>query len=104
MPRYAIRIGDRYMEWSTVVDAPISDGMEWDELVAYYRRHYGEAGVERLLARQERLRDYGHTLGDTSITVEDLIADNRAGPDETSISADEIYRMCCRREMRQSHE
>lgn len=52
MPRYAVRVEDRgrefWLEWSTVVDAPITYGMSRDEYREYVRDERGREGLERL--------------------------------------------------------
>lgn len=90
MGHYIIKIKDRYFEWSTVVDAPITYGMTEDELRAYMKDEYGNEGLSRLSERLARVAAKG-----TSSLVDDGLADliryNRAGPNETSLTEEEIY-------------
>lgn len=58
MPHYIIELRDGdarwLLEWSTVVDAPITFGMSEPEFLAYYREQHGEralAGLPERLAR-----------------------------------------------------
>lgn len=48
MGRFLIRLdgdeGPRYLEWSTIVDAPVTFGMTREELATHYRDEYGRAG------------------------------------------------------------
>lgn len=43
MGKFIIKIHDHYLEWSTIVDAPITLGMSLDEFRAYYQDMYGRA-------------------------------------------------------------
>lgn len=85
MPRFLqafpTKDGPRYLEWSTVVDAPVSGLMTEDELRSWYQREYGLSGMVNfdLALQNANLRD-----------VHDVIACNRAGPDETEASLEEI--------------
>ena len=73
---------DYYMEWSEVVDAPVTYGMNLEMFKDYYRKEYGENGMRGLPERLERVEYKG-----TSSTVEDGVDIyfilNRAGEGET---------------------
>ena len=103
MPRYIVKLRDRYMEWSTVVDAPTTYGMTLEEFRAHYEHEYGVAAVHGghnmppLRERMLRVAQQG-TSANFPLTVEQLIAGNRAGPDEATLSEDELYRAYCLRE------
>jgi len=89
MGRYIIKIKDRYFEWSTVVDAPITYGMTEDELRAYTKDEYGEEGLSRLPERLARVAQNGCSSHVESLA--DVIVYNRAGPNETRLTEEEIY-------------
>lgn len=95
MPRYIVRLdgeqGPRYLEWSTIVDAPVTFGMSADEFAEHYRSEYGSDGMRRFPERIQRVIETGISARDGT-TVEDLIADNRAGPEEAELSVEELYR------------
>ena len=61
--RYIIKLstprGDRYLEWSTIVDAPVTYGMPLDEFTAYYRDQYGAEGMRALPERMARVEAKG---------------------------------------------
>lgn len=90
MARFIIKIEDKYFEWSTVVDAPITYGLTREQFEDYYRGEYGAVGMEDLPNRLAR----ADTIGTSSLmgykSVEEAIAGNRAGPNETELTADEI--------------
>jgi hypothetical protein len=85
MGRYVAKLADdAYVEWSTVVDAPVS----W---VLSRPRAIGEWGHLRVLRADKNgtsiLDDYP-----AGSTPEEIVRGNRAGPQETEISVDEILR------------
>jgi len=89
MPRYIIKIKDRYFEWSTVVDAPITYGMTEDELRVYIKNEYGTDGLSRLPERLARVATKGCSSCVQSLAH--LVEYNRAGPNETCLTEQEIY-------------
>jgi hypothetical protein len=88
MPNYIVKLGTKYLEWSTIVDAPITHGMTREELHDYIKSEYGEAGLRSLPERLERVEATGTSsrIG----TLEGHIACNRAGPKETELTFDEL--------------
>lgn len=94
MPTFIVKIKDYYLEWSTIVDAPVTYGMSLDEFKAYYQEEYGRDGMRDLDQRLQRVERYGssHVEGRSA---EDILSINRAGPDETDLTFDEIYQAYC---------
>ena len=94
MPRYIIKLPcdgeDFYLEWSSIVDAPVTSGMTLEEFEAYYREQYGQCGMDRLPERMERVNETGASDGLNRDPVEDWIAFNYAGDDGRQITVDEI--------------
>jgi len=90
MPTFIIKIKDLYFEWSTISDSPATLGMTLDEFQDYYRAEYGRRGMRELPERLERTEKKG-TSAFQDDSVEDTIFHNRAGDDEETLSADEIY-------------
>lgn len=101
MPRYIIKLTDAvfnkeyYLEWSTIVDAPITYGMSLDEFEMYYRTEYGESGVRELPARMERVEKAGCSSF-VEDNVLDLVRGNRAGKNESELSYVDILNNYCR--------
>jgi hypothetical protein len=99
MPRFIVRLKDRkgdhhYLEWSTVVDAPVTQGMTKEDFIYYYRRKYGSEGDTTLEERMERVEKKGtSSLIDDS--DEDVVLVNRAGPKESPLHYDEIVQFYC---------
>lgn len=93
MGRGIVKIKDHYLEWSTIVDAPVTFGMSLAELEEHIRYEYGRSGLRDLPERLARVEQYGTSFIGTS--VEDVLRGNRAGPDEQALTADEIYQAYC---------
>jgi len=83
--RFETDDGPRYCEWSTVVDAPTTEGMTLAHLRRWYKRQFGESGMAELAGRLAR----ADAKGTSAINDKDLAQTvwlNRAGPDETMLS------------------
>ena len=97
MPRHIIKLtrGDKsyYMEWSTIVDAPVSYGMSLREFRVYYRHLYGEYGGKDLNERLVRVEESGTSCVDA--TLAEQISHNRAGPGESCLTYDGIIDRYC---------
>lgn len=91
MGNTVIKIKDLYFEWSTVVDAPTTFGMSLEEMRQNLKDDYGQRGLDYFdsssFARIEKV-GAGWLNGKT---LEDTVAGNRAGPDESELTIDEIY-------------
>lgn len=97
MPRFIIKMekdGDeRYLEWSTIVDAPVTYGMTYDEFLDYYRDEYGANSMDNLLGehgRMRRVQTHG-TSARMDESVHQTIAHNRAGDKESELDYDGIW-------------
>ena len=83
---------DEYVEWSTVVDAPVSWIMDRDQLAAHIQCRFGEVGLEDLDERLARCEKRGHSAfwpgaGDS---IDDLIRGNHAAADGTELTLDQL--------------
>lgn len=100
MPRYIVKFQDKqnnkdyYLEWSTIVDAPVTYGMSLTEFKEYYKIKYGLEGLKDLPERLQRVETNGTSAH--NYDLDELIADNRAGKDETELSMEEIVEDYCR--------
>ena len=90
MGHFIIKIKDRYFDWSTIVDAPITNSMTRKEFEAYHREEYGRRyHRENFQIRMKRVEETG-----TSVIGQDLeqvLMLNRAGELEDELTAEEIY-------------
>jgi hypothetical protein len=89
MGRCIVKLNGCYAEWSTVVDAPITSFMPKDEFERWYEREHGRSAMAGLPERMERVE----ATGTSSLldTLDDLIAGNRAGKGETTLTKDELW-------------
>lgn len=86
MPRFLIKLAeDEYVVWSTVVDAPITWVGTMDDMRSFYKEEYGNSGLRNLEADLELIKEE-----DWLRRLERVSNYNRAGPNETQISTDEI--------------
>lgn len=99
MPSYIIKLIDKktnenyYLFWSTVVDAPVSHGMSLEE----FKKDYIKSDLTNYEERIERVNKKGtSSLIDESVDA--LISFNRAGPEESCLSYDELVRFYCLKE------
>ena len=93
MGRYLIKLENYFLEWSTVVDAPVSFGMSLDELKEYIKAEYGNEGMIMLPERLQRIEKTGTSA--IGYNVNQVIQGNRAGPKESKLTKKEIYEAYC---------
>lgn len=89
MGRFIIKLPcdgvDYYLEWSTIVDAPVTYGMTLEEFKEYYQEEYGNAGMRDLETRMARVKETGTSdIGYNN--VKEIIVGNRAGDGEKYLS------------------
>jgi hypothetical protein len=93
MPTFILKCeskrGPRYLEYSTIVDAPITLGMTRKQLDAYYRRKNGDVGMVDLEQRMVRVDAKG-TSSRMHNSFEDTIKCNRAGKGETRLTVEQF--------------
>lgn len=92
MPRYIVKLDGKYLEWSSVVDAPVTFGMSLEEFKAYYQDAYGRgdpSAASHLESRLERVEATG-TSSHVHESADDVIAFNRAGRGETLLMKQQI--------------
>lgn len=87
-------IGDRYLEWGSITDSPITYGMTREEFYEYYREEYGNAGMQELESRMQRVDAKGTSNYDDP-DLESAIAGNRAGAGETEMTLEQIVGYYC---------
>lgn len=82
MGRWLVKVDeDRFLEWSSIVDAPVTMIMSREQLRAFVRERHGTEGLERLedrIARAQPLSKVGW---------------NRAGPKETCLTPEQIVEL-----------
>jgi hypothetical protein len=95
MPKHIIKLKDYYLEWSTIVDAPITFGMSLDELKKYYQAEYGQSSLLRFAQKLKDTEEYGSSDRNG---IDSVISCNRAGPNEIPLSKARIYKVFCLRQ------
>jgi hypothetical protein len=85
---------DYYLIWSSVVDAPVSEGLSLEELRIWYKEEYGNHGMRDLDERLERVKSKG-TSSKIHNSAEDTISCNRAGVDGTELTVQQIIDYYC---------
>ena len=94
MGKFIVKIKDYYLEWSTIVDGPVTFGMKIEDFKRYYRDMYGEEVMRELPLRLERVEQKGTSAIDHE-DINDTIRFNRAGPREGILRINEIYKAYC---------
>lgn len=74
-----------YFEWSTIVDAPCTYMMSFEEFLEWYRAEYGDRGMRDLQERLERVERNGTSEFGLKPSYKDFISYNRAGENESRI-------------------
>lgn len=79
MPRHIIKLTDPatstdyYLEWSTIVDSPITYGMSLEEFKEYYKEEYGRQGMLDLDQRLALVEKNGISTMDNRHTLDWLL-------------------------------
>jgi len=84
-----------HLEWSTIVDAPVTYGMSLTEFKDWYILEYGRSSIDDLNQRLERVEKTGTSAFDFSL--DSILSCNRAGPKETELTKEELIEKYCRR-------
>lgn len=90
MPKFIVKLAeDKFVEWSTIVDAPVTYILSKEGMIEYLDAEYGRASKENNVVRVDRADKTGTSsmMGDD---LESIVSGNRAGPKETEISLAEI--------------
>jgi pyrroloquinoline quinone (PQQ) biosynthesis protein C len=90
MNRCLIKIKNKYFEWSSVVDAPTSDGMSREELDDFVKTRHGKNEAEHLDEVLKLVDELGTSI--EGVGVAELISGNRAGDNEEELTMEEIYK------------
>lgn len=97
MPTFIIKLSKgrktRYLEWSTISDAPSSYGMTRRAFEIYYRKKYGSDGMLGLQARMRRVEENGCSALDEDL--DSMISFNRAGQHGRHLSKSELWGAFC---------
>jgi len=96
MPTYIVKLEkdgiSKYLEWSTIVDAPITKGVSLEEFTEYYKFMYPDRW-EQLWTRMALVKQHG--VSSTWCTLDELISFNRAGDKESSLDFEGLWAKYC---------
>lgn len=90
MPRYTVKLTNEkeneeyYLEWSSVVDAPITKGMTRNEFIEWFKTEYGEQYVQEWLNNENNFAD-----------IENFLKYNSAGENDEELTKEEIFELYC---------
>lgn len=87
--RFDTKEGPRYLEYSTICDAPVTYGMTLAEFKKHYLREYGRTSERDFGERIKRVDAKG-TSSHHHSSVADTIRNNRAGKDETRVTVEQL--------------
>lgn len=97
MGQHIVKLKEYYLVWSSIVDAPITDGMTLKQLKRWMRSEYGVQGMRGLDEKIKRADEMGtSSRGDSSAVSRIWL--NRAGPKESTLTIEGIYRHYCLKE------
>lgn len=94
MGQFIVKLRDSYLVWSTIVDAPLTDGGTLDDLREWIGDEYGARGLAELPARLKRVEEKGTSALSEESAVSTIWL-NRAGPNESTLTIEGIYRHFC---------
>lgn len=82
-----------FLEWSTIVDAPMSKGMSLEEFVAYFKTEHPN-DVHLLHDILQRVAKNGHSsiIHDS---IDSIIMENTAGDDDQELTKKQIIEKYC---------
>lgn len=88
--------GPRYLLWSSVVDAPVTYGMTLDMFTEYYKLEFGRRAMDTDFKRSmQRVEEKGYSAQGWVTSLDDIIGLNRAGPNESHLTLEEIVEEYC---------
>ena len=87
MGRLVVKLGERFLEWSSVVDAPVTELMTEHQFRRYLLQEYGASGLVGWEQQRARLDRQG-TSSRSGLTLEELLQHNRAGQDEACVTSE----------------
>lgn len=102
MSRYIIKLTDKrdlkdyYLEWSTIVDAPVTYGMYLEGFKAYYQQEYGRSGMRELPERLKRVEEKGTSAYPPFDSVDETLSTYDLNRDKVGDQREYILENFCR--------
>lgn len=98
MGRFMVKLSDdEYLEWSTVVDAPVTEIMDAEHTKKYMQAACFDGNGRRIThedwkVRWDFMQETGSTMRSWPEDIESLLRFNRAGPEESRLTTIEDFR------------
>jgi len=93
MGRFIIKLKDKYLVWSTIVDAPVTRGMDEAELRAWNAKEYGVQA--KGMGLDKSIEDCDKEGNNTGQNVDGILSCNQAGPKGECLTMNEVYERFC---------
>lgn len=90
MGKCVIMLEGKFMQWSSVTDAPESPLLSEDLFTQYWKDEYGRSGVIDFPRVMETTKQRGCSYG--GMTVNEVISNNRAGEKEKKLTKAQIIK------------
>lgn len=87
---------DYYLEWSTVVDAPVTYGMSLEEFKQHYIEAYGSQEMKNLEERLARVEEKSISAHHPYDRLNSYFEFNRAGKKGGTLSKEGLLKNYCR--------
>lgn len=81
---------ERFLVWSSIVDAPVTFACTAAQIVAFFVEEAREDATQMAKRMIERARASGSSSRMGVYTIANVAGGNRAGPDESALTEDEI--------------
>ena len=89
MSNYLVKLDKYIVEWSTIVDGPLTEPLTRKQMIEHLQVEYGREGTRDLEERLKRLDEKG-TSSMFDKDARSAVAGNRAGPNESEISYEDL--------------
>ena len=93
MSRITVKMGEFYIEYSTIQDAPVEYGLKLEDYRKWYAEEYGRSGSSNFCIDVMRADRGGELL------ARDVIRNNCSGDKGGKLTYDKFYRAYCLREI-----
>lgn len=102
MPRLCFKIHDEkfdrdyFLEWSSIVDSFVTNGMSEDEYRKYFLSEYGRSYADQVDSEIERINKTGSNSRTGLTTLKSILDYNLCGENDEKLNLEEILDQYCR--------
>ena len=90
MGKCIIKLDDKFLQWSSVTDAPETPLLPEPLFAQYWKDEYGRSGIVDYANMIDLAKKNGHSIRFSKETVNSIIRHNRAGKNDKRLTKDEI--------------